>query len=245
MPDVGYMLNSTSDFKQVGIAYTLRRSQLLSGLSSSDLQNITEITVIKSLERGEYLFREGDPSRGFYIVQSGAINVHRVSPSGKEQIIHIFRAGESLAEASLAVEAGYPADARAVESSQVFLVQKAGFLQLLKHQPELALRMLAGMALHLRVLIQQIEDLSLKDVEARLANWLVSRCPDQESREPFKIMLPMTKRVLAAELGTISETFSRTLAKFRNENILEVNGKSITVLSPARLTTLLRGNLAG
>jgi len=238
------MLNSVSDLKRIAITNTLRRSQLFSGLSSGDLQKIVEITFIKSLDRGEYLFREGDPSRGFYIVQSGAINVHRVSSSGKEQIIHIFRAGESLAEATLAIEVGYPADARAVEGSQVFLVQKAGFLLLLKHQPELALRMLAGMALHLRVLIQQIEDLSLKDVESRLASWLVNRCPDQESEKPVTILLPMTKRVLAAELGTISETFSRALAKFRDENVLEVNGKSITVLSPARLTTLLREHLA-
>lgn len=238
------MLNSAGDFKQAAIINTLRRSQLFTGLSGGDLQSIAEITVVKSLERGEYLFREGDPSRGFYIVQSGAINIHRVSPSGKEQIIHIFRVGESIAEATLAVESGYPADARAVENSQVFLVQKTGFVQLLKRQPELALRMLAGMALHLRVLVQQIEDLSLKDVETRLANWLAKRCPDQASQQPVRIMLPMTKRVLAAELGTISETFSRTLAKFRDENMVEVNGKSITVLSPVRLATFLRGNLS-
>lgn len=237
------MLNSVSDFKQAAIMNTLRRSQLFSGLPTPDLQSIAENTVLKSLERGEYLFREGDPSRGFYIVQSGAINVHRVSPSGKEQIIHVFRTGESIAEATLAIDAGYPADARAVENSQVFLIQRAGFLQLLRRQPELALRMLAGMALHLRVLVQQIEDLSLKDVETRLANWLAKRCPDQNSDEPVKILLPGTKRVLAAELGTISETFSRTLAKFRDENLVEVNGKSITVLSPARLATSLRKSI--
>jgi CRP/FNR family transcriptional regulator len=53
----------------------------------------------------------------------------------------------------------------------------------------------------------------------------------------------MTKRVLAAELGTVSETFSRTLAKFREQKLLAVKGKTITVLSPARLNALLRRNL--
>jgi CRP/FNR family transcriptional regulator len=80
-------------------------------------------------------------------------------------------------------------------------------------------------------------------VETRLANWLVNRCPNPQSDTPVKIELTMTKRVLAAELGTVSETFSRTLAKFREQKLIGVAGKVVTVLSPARLTTLLRRNL--
>jgi CRP/FNR family transcriptional regulator len=76
-----------------------------------------------------------------------------VSAGGREQVIHVFRAGESFAEATLATERGYPADARAIEASQVLIVQKAGFLALLRRQPELAIRMLGSMSVHLRVLI--------------------------------------------------------------------------------------------
>jgi CRP/FNR family transcriptional regulator len=143
----------------------------------------------------------------------------------------------------LATSAGYPADARALESSQVLLVQKGGFLDLLKRQPELALRMLASMSLHLRVLVGQLEDLTLRDVETRLANWLLKRCPDPQSALPVTIELKTTKRVLAAELGTVSETFSRTLAKFREQRLLSVKGKTVSVLSPAKLRDLLRSNL--
>jgi CRP/FNR family transcriptional regulator, dissimilatory nitrate respiration regulator len=237
------MLTPLSEYKQIAITNTLRGCQLFAGLPLSDLQNIASITVVKSLEKGDYLFRERDPSHGFYIVQRGAINIHRVNAMGKEQVIHVFRTGESFAEATLATDAGYPADARTVEISQVLLVQKSGFLGLLKRQPELALRMLGSMALHLRVLVAQIEDLTMKDVETRLANWLVKRCPDASADQPVTIELTMTKRVLAAELGTVSETFSRTLAKFREQNLLAVNGKSITVLSPVRMGLLLRRNL--
>ena len=95
----------------------------------------------------------------------------------------------------------------------------------------------------LRVLIGQIEDLTLKDVETRLANWLVKRCPNPQSGRPVKIELTMTKRVLAAELGTVSETFSRTLAKFREQKLLTVKGRIVTILSPARLSALLPRNL--
>ncbi len=127
--------------------------------------------------------------------------------------------------------------------TQVLLVQKDGILALLRRQPELALRMLGSMSSHLRVLVGQLEDLTLKDVETRLANWLVKKCPNLQSEQPVRIELAMAKRVLAAELGTVSETLSRTLAKFREQKLLTVKGKTIVVLSPAKLNALLRRNL--
>jgi CRP/FNR family transcriptional regulator len=235
--------STLAEFKQAALANALRSCQLFTGLSGVDLEKIAALTVRKSVDKGDYLFREGEMSYGFYVVQSGAINVHRVNAAGKEQIIHVFRAGESFAEATLATDRGYPGDARAIEPSQLLLIQKAGFLELLKHQPELALRMLGSMASHLRVLVGQLEDLTLKDVETRLANWLVKRCPDPAGKQPVTIELDMTKRVLAAELGTVSETFSRTLAKFRDHKLVTTNGKNLTVHSPARLSELLRRNL--
>jgi CRP/FNR family transcriptional regulator len=237
------MSSGMAELKRIGITNTLRSCQLFTGLPGPDLENIAAFTVVKSLDKLDYLFREGDPSAGFYIVQSGAVNVHRVNAAGREQIIHVFRAGESFAEATLATEKGYPADARALESSQVLLVQKEGILELLRRRPELALRMLGSMSGHLRVLVGQLEDLTLKDVETRLANWLVKRCPDPNSDRPVRIELNMTKRVLAAELGTVSETFSRTLAKFRQQKLIAVKGRTVTVLSPPKLAALLRRNL--
>jgi len=239
------MAASLTELKQIAIVNTLRSCQLFTGLPPADLQNIAEVSVVKSLEKDDYLFHEGDPARGFYVVQRGAVNVHRVNAAGKEQIIHVFRAGESFAEVALATERGYPADARALEPTQVLLVQKDGILALLKRQPELALRMLGSMSSHLRVLVGQLEDLTLKDVETRLANWLVKRCPNPRSAQPVKIQLAMTKRTLAAELGTVSETFSRTLAKFREQSLVKVEGKTIIILFPQRLAKLLEQNLGG
>lgn len=232
-----------TELRQAAVVNTLRSCQLFAGLPLPDLENIAAVTIIKSLSKGEYLFHEGDSARGFYLVQQGAVNVHRVNAAGKEQIIHVFRTGESFAEATLATEKGYPADARALETAQVLLVQKDGILALLRRQPELALRMLGSMSSHLRVLVGQLEDLTLKDVETRLANWLIKRCPNPQGVKPVQIELTMTKRVLAAELGTVSETFSRTLAKFREQKLLTVRGKTVTVLAPAKLNSLLLRNL--
>lgn len=232
-------MTALSEYKSIALSHALRGSQLFSGLAAADLEKIVPITILKTLEKNEYLFRQGEPSQGFYIVQRGAINVHRVNAAGKEQVIHIFRTGESMAEASLATSTGYPADARAVETSQVLLIQKSGILDLIKGQPDLALRMLSSMALHLRVLVGQIEDISLKNVETRMANWLLKRCPEPESTQPVIVHLTSTKRVLAAELGTVSETLSRTFSKFRELKLITVKGSNVTILNPARLNKML------
>ena len=97
-----------------GLAGTLRCCQLFGGLPAEDLALIAGFVSSVKLAKGQLLFREGEPSRGCYLVQGGAVSVHRVNAAGREQVIHIFRAGESFAEASLASATGYPADARAV-----------------------------------------------------------------------------------------------------------------------------------
>jgi CRP/FNR family transcriptional regulator len=229
-----------ADLKITGLIGTLRCCQLFTGLSGEDLKAIADFTVIQSLDKDDYLFREGEPARGFYLVQSGAVNVHRVSGGGKEQVIHVFRAGESLAEAALASATGYPAHARAVEPSTVLLIPKVPVLELIGRRPDLALRMLGSMSAHLRVLVGMLDDLTLKDVESRLLNWLVRH---ERTAVGGVIKLPGTKRVLAAELGTSSETLSRTLARLRDRKMIAVGARTITVLAASALTAQLRRNL--
>jgi CRP-like cAMP-binding protein len=237
------MGSNFAEIRTLALANTLRSCQIFAGLAEEDLRQVASFAVPKQIGKGEYLFREGGKSEGFYVVQRGAINVHRVSAAGKEQVIHVFRAGHSFAEATLATESGYPADARAIEESTVLLVPKADIVALLRNRPELALRMLGAMSQHLRVLVGLLDDLTLKDVETRLANWLLKRCPRPIPHEATTIELDRTKRVLASEIGTVSETLSRTLGKFRDDGLVRVTGKTITIIDPPRLEQLLRRNL--
>src|SRR5690606_8340756 len=126
---------------------------------------IAGFTRLLQLARGDYHFHEGEPAHGCYLVRTGAINVHRVSATGKEQVLHIFRAGESFGEAALSSPTGYPANARAVHASSVLLLPKQPLLDLIGRRPDLALRMLGSMSTHLRVLVGMLDDLTLKDVE--------------------------------------------------------------------------------
>jgi CRP-like cAMP-binding protein len=113
------MPNDLSQIRRAAFARSLRRCYLFSELPVQDLQYIASFVVQKRLGKGECLFREGASFEGFYVVDQGTISVHRVNASGKMQVIHIFRAGESFAEAALAGNTGYPADARALEQTSV------------------------------------------------------------------------------------------------------------------------------
>lgn len=228
------------DFKLTGLIGSLRCCQLFSGVPGTDLELIAGFAQTLKLAKDDYLFHEGEPARGCYVMQTGAVNVHRVNAAGKEQVIHVFRAGESFAEAALASPRGYPANARAVEPSTVLLLPKQPMLELIGRRPDLALSMLGSMSAHLRVLVGMLDDLTLKDVESRLLNWLVKHFSAAKGNV---ITLPGTKRVLAAELGTSSETLSRTLARLRDQKLISVGARTITVHNPDAIAERLRHNL--
>jgi CRP/FNR family transcriptional regulator len=147
-----------------------------------------------------------------------------------------------LAEETLVSDSGYAAAACATEPSQVFVVQKAGFVALLRNRSELCLSLLRALSAQFQWLVGRLDDLTLKDVQTRVADWLLEHCSDPESLEPQTAHVPETKRLLASELGTSSETLSRTLAKLRDQNLLSVQGKTVTLLCPLRLAQLFRDN---
>ena len=99
--------------------------------------------------------------------------------------------------------------------------------------------MLGSMSQHLRVIVGMLDDLTLKDVETRLVNWLLKQSRGQAG----PLQLSGTKRVLAAELGTSSETLSRTLRALRDRRIIAVTAGTIVIHDPAALQAILRRNL--
>jgi CRP/FNR family transcriptional regulator len=226
-----------------GVSSSLRCCQLFSGLAAEDLTAIASFAVALRLAKGETLFHAGEASRGLFVVQAGAISVHRVNAAGKEQVIYVFRGGESFAEASLASPTGYPANARAIEPSTVLLIPKEPILALISRRPDLALRMLGSMSTHLRVLVGALEDLALKNVETRLLNWLIRHAVARAGQPPVAT-IPGTKRTLAAELGTSSETLSRTLGELRDRGWVTVAGRTIILQHQEALEARLQQNLA-
>ena len=239
-PETG---NFLAEMRRTAIGRILRLCPWFAGLPSVELEAIGAISEMKFLSKGERLFFQGSTPDGFYILQRGAIKIYLPSAHGHEQIIHVARPTEAFAEEALVTESGHVAAACATEASQVLLVGRAGFLALLRQQPELALCLMRSMSEHVSQLVGLLDDLALKDVKTRLANWLLQHSPDPGSDRPQRIQLPSTKRMLASELGTSSETFSRTLKLFRNQKLVSVGRKTVTLLSAFRLRETLLQNV--
>ncbi len=231
--------SATEEYRQAAIVEALRQCRLFADLDDGAIRKVAYTCVLKSYQKGDYLFREGERAAGFYVIKSGSVNVHRVTPDGKEQVLCVFRAPESFAEVTLTTIDTYPADAVALEPSQILLIQKREFRSLIESQPDLVLRMLTSMSFHLKYLVQLIEDLKFKQIEARLSHWLTRQRPPSQPSGRFEVRLDTSKRVLASQLGVTSETLSRTLAKFRDEGLITVEGPRITILDSDGLLAYL------
>ncbi len=236
-PTVPAQSSALSAFRTTAITATLRKSRMFSDLPSAEIEAIAEGCSLRTLQKDEMLFREGDKADGFYVLQTGRISIFRLTPDGREQIICMFGPSESFAEAALATVETYPANAVATESSQVILVHKTHFRELVCKKPELALHMLASMSMHLKHLVQTIHDIKGRQIEGRLADWLLQHAPAEST--PFD--LPMSKKMLAGQLGVTSETLSRTLARFKREGLIEVTGPRIHVLNGSGLRVYVEG----
>jgi len=206
----------------------IAESELFGGLPSEHLEEIANLAVLKNFKRGESVFFEGDPGEGFYMVVSGKVKIFKTSISGKEQILHIFSRGEPFGEVPVFHGLPFPANATALEKTSLLFFPRKRFVELVHTMPSLVMNMLAVLSMRLRRFAGQIENLSLKEVPARLAGYLIYLSEEQKS--PDKVVLEISKGQLASLLGTIPETLSRIFAKMSEEGLIKVNGKEIELL---------------
>ncbi|MCF6267291.1 MAG: Crp/Fnr family transcriptional regulator [Desulfuromusa sp.] len=212
----------------------IKQCHLFYGVTDTDLQLLVSILRIRNFNKGEILFEEGADAEGFYIVASGKVKVYKLSSDGRERILHVVQPGNSFAEAAIFDDGLYPAFAETLISSTLFFFPKQEFLELLHHHSQLAINMIAGLSRFLRQFTMQIEDLTFRDVPARLARYLLTFF----DTTPVAILLPVSKTQLASNLGTTSETLSRTFRKLSDDEIICVQGKKIDVLDVDRLFDL-------
>jgi CRP/FNR family transcriptional regulator, dissimilatory nitrate respiration regulator len=216
----------------------IKECPLFSGVTEEDLDNLVSICRSRQHERGDVLFSEGEEALGFYIVGTGKVKIYKLSPEGKERILHILHPGGTFAEAAIFGSGRYPAYAEPLEKSTLVFFPKRDFLTLLHEHSQIAINMIGGLSRFLRQFATQIEELTFKDVPARLARYLLDLAgPKADVAE-----LPISKSQLASNLGTVSETLSRTFRKLSEDELIEVRGRSITILDRDRLEDLASSN---
>ena len=206
---------------------------LFNGLPSEEIKRIVRIVRLKTFNRGETVFFEGDKGTGFYMVESGKVKIYKMSLSGKEQILHIFGPGEPFGEVPVFHGHPFPATAEALTKSALLFFPRDEFIQLVHETPSIALNMLAVLSMRLRRFATQIENLSLKEVPERLAGYLLYLLEEQKNDDVVE--LEISKGQLASLLGTIPETLSRIFAKMSEEGLISVEGRTIRVLDKERL----------
>ncbi len=212
----------------------IKNCPMFAGTTSEDLESLERISRSRQYAKGELLFSEGEEAQGFFVIATGKVKIYKLSPDGKERILHIVHPGGTFAEAAIFGSGQYPAYAEPLEKSQLIFFPKREFLQLLHEHAQIAINMIAGLSKFLRQFAAQIEELTFKDVPSRLARYILELAGPQKSR----VDLPISKSQLASNLGTVSETLSRTLRKLSDDALIEVSGKSITLLDRERLEEL-------
>lgn len=221
----------------------LRRIYLFSGLSEEDLAAVAKLALPREFPREAVIFWEGRSAAGFHILLTGQVKLVKSSPDGKEYILRLVGPGETFGEAAVLAEDVYPATAVALSDCRTLYFPKDPFLALLTTSPRLARNLLATMSRLLYHLTRQLEDLSLKEVSARLARYILDKCRETHGRvaPDLVIELNISKTHLASYLGTIGETLSRTLARFKALGVISEEKGRITVKEPHLLENIARG----
>jgi CRP/FNR family transcriptional regulator, dissimilatory nitrate respiration regulator len=210
----------------------IKTCPLFAGATDSDLDALLRICRRGEYPKGTILFSEGEEARGFYIPVTGKVKIYKLSPDGKERIIRIAHPGRTFAEAAIFDVGVYPANASTLEKSVLLFFPKKEVLGLLHSNVQLAINMIGGISRILREMMDQMESLTFKDVPARLARYLLDHANDGRSRQ---VTLPVSKTQLAANLGTVSETLSRTFRKMTEDGLIQVNSRTIELLNVPQL----------
>jgi len=209
---------------------------LFNGLPDDQLELIGRIAAEKKVPRGGIIFSEGDEGSGFYVVVSGRIKIFKLSPDGREHILHIYGPGQPFGEVPVFAGRRFPAHAQAIEQSRLLFIPREDFVRLISDNPSLALNLLAVMSMKLREFAVQIENLSLKEIPARLASYLVYLAQKQKAEDA--VTLSISKGQLASILGTIPETLSRIFARLSAQGLIRVEGPRISLLDREGLEEL-------
>ena len=215
-------------------------SSFFGSCGREQIEALAGIATQRSFQKGQTIFVEGETASCFYVLVSGRVKIYKLSPEGKEQVLHFFEPGDAFAEAAVFSGQKFPAFAGCIEDATTLLFPRVEFLALIKRDPSMAMMMLAELSRKLRRFANLIEDLSLREVPGRLAAHLLYLGERQENGEV--ITLNISKTQLASLLGTIPETLSRILARMTREGLIEITeGRTIHLLDSESLEELASG----
>ena len=210
----------------------LKQSALFRDLANDETLSLVSDGHVRMFDGKTTLFVKGEQADRFYFILDGWVKLTRQSLDGSESVISILTKGETFAEAAMFSRRGFPVNAITVGACHLLVIPATSVFRAFRENSDYALSVLASMSRHMRGLVRQIEQLSVRSSTERLVHFLLNQCPPDQ--EHYTIELPIEKSLLAGRLGMQPETLSRSLAKLRDHGV-ETHGNQVQIESVTKL----------
>jgi CRP-like cAMP-binding protein len=220
--------------------FHFRSNSVLEGLPKEELAYFESKMITHKYKRGQNIFVEGTIPNGIYFLKKGKVKKYKSDQDGKQQIIYVCNEGELLGYPALICEEPYPDSAAALEESLVSFIPKKDFLHILDKSPQFSKKLLINLSHEFGVLVNSIATFAHKSVRERLALSLLilkeKYKVNAEKDKPVEIVLP--REDLANIIGVALETLVRLLHNFKDEGLIETEGRKIRILDLKRLVKI-------
>ena len=219
-PPIGKIDSSQAETKYYSDYLGLIKSlQVFSGLSNEALHSLLYHGQIRTLEKGNILFLEGEIANRLYIILKGWIKIVKHTIDGEEGILQMLSAGDSIMESTIFLNATFPASAQVVDDAIVLSLPAPIFREQLKNNNALILNFLTSMSHRSQDLIRQIEYARLKSVDERVG-WFLLKLLLEQGGTSRVVKLPYDKTLIASYLDMKRETFSRSLKRLKDKGFI-------------------------
>lgn len=190
-------------------------------LTYDEMVKVAEKSTHINFKKGEVIIHDGDPLDYLYIVHQGRVKIYQLFESGKEQLLRILEPGDFMGEMALFTRKEMDSFAEAMEKTEICAIHRNDMQHLMQEHPSIAIKILEQFSERLDQTEKLVGELSAKDVEMRIATYLVELA---EKSSTLEVVLPMSKKDLASYLGTTQETVSRRLSTFQTNGWIEQDG---------------------
>jgi len=221
----------------------LQRVPRFSGISEKASGFICRNGLLKSYEKGESIFIEGDPCLYFYMVVEGEVKIFKCLESGKEIILNIFRSGEAFGEVSLLDDIELPANATAQKPSRILMLERKHYLEMLEKFPDVTHSIIRDLTMRMRALRQRVETLGESGVEIRIGNLLLSFSEKfgKETESGWFIPISLSRGELASMVGARIETVIRIMSRWGKERMILTEPDGFLIPDPDEFREKISG----
>ena len=218
----------------------LKRVTLFSQLEPRELAKLAEITAIKRLRDRETLVRKGEPGSQAYVIMKGRLRISSAGADGRETVLRIMDPGEVVGEIALLDGQPRSASMRALEPTELLVIQRRDLIPFLERHPKTAIKLLATLTGLVRSLSNQLEDRVFLGLPGRLAKKLLALADNygKDTADGILIDMRMPQGELGEMVGTSRESVNKQLQAWRKQGLLRSEKLYITILDREALEDL-------